>query len=66
MRLLNHVGDINLGIHDFTEFASVVSLQKLKDVVVYRLRRTYRTEIFTVGAVYRETDDRRSLQRQID
>ncbi len=29
-------------------------------MVVYRLRRTYRTEIFTVGALYRETDDRRS------
>ena len=24
MRLLNHVGDVNLGIHDFAEFAPVV------------------------------------------
>ena len=25
MRLLNHVGDVNLGIHHFAEFAPVVS-----------------------------------------
>jgi hypothetical protein len=28
--LLNHVRDVNFGIHDFTEFPSVVSLQELK------------------------------------
>jgi hypothetical protein len=26
MDLLNHIGDVNLGIHDFTEFPPVVSL----------------------------------------
>jgi hypothetical protein len=38
--LLNYVGDINLGIHDFAQFPSVVSLEKLKNVVVYRPRRS--------------------------
>jgi hypothetical protein len=35
MDLLNHIGDINLGIHDFAEFPSVVSFWELKNVVVY-------------------------------
>lgn len=39
---------------------------KLKNVVVYRLWRFYRTEIFTVAALYRETYNRRSPQGQID
>lgn len=34
MGLLNHVGDVYLSIHDFTEFPSVVSLQKTKDMIV--------------------------------
>jgi hypothetical protein len=30
--LLNHVGDVNLGIHDFAEFAPVITLEERKDM----------------------------------
>jgi hypothetical protein len=37
--LLNRDRNINLGIHDFAEFPTLVSLYGLKDMVVYRPRR---------------------------
>ena len=59
--LLNQVGDINLAIHDFAEFAPVVPLQKLKDVVVHVSRCSDGAEIFSFWAFYGETYDRRTL-----
>ena len=53
----NHVGDVNLGIHDLPEFPPMVALEELKDVVVYVTRCSYRAEISSVRALHRETDD---------
>ena len=60
MGLLNHVGDVNIGIHDFTECPPMVTLLKLKNLVVHINRCSDRAEIFSVGALHRETYDGRS------
>ena len=60
MGLLNHVGDVYLGVNDFTEFSPLVSLQKLKDVPVYVSRCSDRAEIFSIWALYGEADDSRA------
>jgi len=56
--LLNHLGDVNLGIQHLAEFAFVVTLQQLKNVVVHRRWRFEPAEIFSTRHLYRETDNR--------
>jgi hypothetical protein len=47
---LNHFGNVNLGIDDPADFTPVVSLQRLKDVVVHI--HSDRAEIFSVPAFH--------------
>jgi hypothetical protein len=58
--LLNQVGDVYLAVNDFTEFPSLVSLQKLKDVPVYVSRCSDGAEIFSIWALYGEAYDSRA------
>jgi len=51
---------IYLGINDFTEFLPVASLQELKNVGVYWPWRSDGAEMFSIGALHRETYDSRA------
>ena len=65
MDLLNHVGDVDLGIHNFAEFPPLVSHQKLKNMIVHVTGRSDGAEISSIGALYDEINDRRT-PRAID